>query len=136
MNWKHAYSKQYKDGTLQWCGDLPDYDVAILVYSDGYFHIDTFIYGDGEAELEESFANDFYWCYIEAPETGTEGRGVTENKTGMMTLPIDYANRALAKEEMLDELVEREIIEVYQLEEIAEGNPFWMNALKLENELE
>ncbi|QBX18707.1 phage protein [Streptococcus pseudoporcinus] len=52
-----------------------------------------------------------------------------ENKAGMMTLPIDFANRALAKEEILDELIERGIVEVYQLEEIAEDNPFWMNAL-------
>ncbi|EGE55009.1 hypothetical protein [Streptococcus parauberis] len=54
------------------------------------------------------------------------------NKAGMMTLPIDYANRALAKEEILDELIEREIVEVYQLEEIAEDNPFLMNALNYE----
>ncbi|VHJ48550.1 hypothetical protein [Streptococcus pyogenes] len=37
---------------------------------------------------------------------------MAENKTGMMALPIDYANRALAKEEILDELVEREIVDV------------------------
>ncbi len=52
-----------------------------------------------------------------------------ENKAGMMTLPIDIANRALAKEEILDELIESGIVEVYQLEEIAEDIPFWKNAL-------
>ncbi|EHJ56115.1 hypothetical protein HMPREF9318_00075 [Streptococcus urinalis FB127-CNA-2] len=73
MNWKHTYLKPNKNGFFQWCGDLPDYDVPLLVYADGYFHIDTFIYGDGEAELEESFANDFYWCELEVPDTGNGG---------------------------------------------------------------
>ncbi|AAM79939.1 TPA: hypothetical protein ACQNWS_001341 [Streptococcus pyogenes] len=54
---------------------------------------------------------------------------MAENKTGMMALPIDYANRALAKEEILDELVEREIVDVDLLIELAEDNPFWMSAL-------
>lgn len=58
-----------------------------------------------------------------------EGRIMAENKTGMMTLPIDYANRALAKEEILDELVKREIVDVDLLIELAEDNPFWMSAL-------
>lgn len=73
MNWKHAYLKPNKDGFLQWHGDMPEYDDLILVYADGYYNIDSFIFGDGEGELEESFANDFYWCKLEEPDTGNGG---------------------------------------------------------------
>ncbi|HEM9180006.1 TPA: hypothetical protein ACJSX9_000171 [Streptococcus agalactiae] len=54
---------------------------------------------------------------------------MAENKTGMMTLPIYFANRAMAKEEILDELVERGIVDVNLLIELAEDNQFWMSAL-------
>ncbi|EOI9075084.1 hypothetical protein ACETGG_01455 [Streptococcus pyogenes] len=54
-----------------------------------------------------------------------------ENKTAeMMTLPIDFANRALAKEEILDELIERGIVDIYDLKEMVEDNPFWSKALE------
>ncbi len=43
----------------------------------------------------------------------------------MMTLPIDYANRALAKEEILDRLVEDGIVDVDMINELATENPFW-----------
>lgn len=49
------------------------------------------------------------------------------NKT--ITLPISFANRAMAKEEILDELVERGIVDVDLLIKLAEDNQFWMNAL-------
>ncbi|MGT2752240.1 hypothetical protein [Streptococcus porcinus] len=52
------------------------------------------------------------------------------NKAGMMTLPINFANRALAKEEILDELIEREIVDIYYLKEMVEDNPFWAKALE------
>ncbi|WP_228476477.1 hypothetical protein [Streptococcus agalactiae] len=57
------------------------------------------------------------------------GKIMAENKTGMMTLPIYFANRAMAKEEILDELVERGIVDVNLLIELAEDNQFWMSAL-------
>ncbi|MGV3082712.1 hypothetical protein [Streptococcus dysgalactiae] len=46
----------------------------LVIYTNGYFFIDTFIFeDDGNAELEENFsADDFYWCELEKPDTGNE----------------------------------------------------------------
>ena len=75
MNWKHAYLKTNKDGFLQWHGDMPEYDKKLVIYTNGYFFIDTFIFeDDGNAELEENFsADDFYWCELEKPDIGNGG---------------------------------------------------------------
>ena len=75
MNWKHAYTKPNKDGFLQWHGDMPEYGKELVIYTNGYFFIDTFIFeDDGNAELEENFsADDLYWCELEKPDIGNGG---------------------------------------------------------------
>ena len=56
------------------------------------------------------------------------------NMNNMMTLPIDYANRALAKEEILDRLVEDGIIDAYEINDLATENPFWEKYVHYEEE--
>lgn len=56
------------------------------------------------------------------------------NLDNMMTLPIDYANRALAKEEMLDRLVEDGILDAYKINDLAAENPFWEKYVHYEQE--
>lgn len=56
------------------------------------------------------------------------------NMNNMMTLPIDYANRALAKEEILDRLVEDGIIDAYEINDLASENSFWEKYVHYEEE--
>lgn len=56
------------------------------------------------------------------------------NMNNMMTLPIDYANRALAKEEILDRLVEDGILDADKINDLATENPFWKTYVHYEEE--
>lgn len=89
MDWKHAYLKPNKNGFLQWRGDLPDYDKELVIYTNGYFHINNFIFeDDGNAELEGNFsADDFYWCELEAPDAVT----VEKEKSYTVEIPNPHA---------------------------------------------
>lgn len=52
------------------------------------------------------------------------------NKSEMMTLPIEYGNRALAKEEALDYLVETKLVDVWDVIGAVDGNASYSKILK------
>ncbi|WP_019777169.1 hypothetical protein [Streptococcus sobrinus] len=54
------------------------------------------------------------------------------NKSDMMILPIKYGNRALAKEEALDYLIENGVIEPRKVVEAVKDNPAYSKILKEE----
>ncbi|EMP72476.1 phage protein [Streptococcus sobrinus] len=58
--------------------------------------------------------------------------GFGMNKSDMMILPIKYGNRALAKEEALDYLIENGVIEPRKVVEAVKDNPAYSKILKEE----
>ncbi len=80
MDWKHAYLRNATDEEKKelgceeiWSGELPCEDSQILVYKNGYFTIDDWVNDLGECGLTENYDfTDFYWCELEAPDTGNE----------------------------------------------------------------
>lgn len=52
------------------------------------------------------------------------------SKSEMMTLPIKYGNRALAKEEALDCLIEKKLVDVWDVIGAVDGNAAYSKILK------
>lgn len=82
MNWKHAYLRNATDEENKelgceeiWGGELPELDEEVLIYQNGHYSIDymTDVDVDGGLALYDSDYDDFYWCELEAPDTGNGG---------------------------------------------------------------
>ncbi|HEO4177405.1 TPA: hypothetical protein ACQ0F8_001979 [Streptococcus agalactiae] len=81
MNWKHCYLRKATQEEGEnfshddiWGGEIPSEDGKILVYKDGFYSIDDWVYDLDAAGLSENYDyTDFHWCELEEPETENEG---------------------------------------------------------------
>lgn len=80
MDWKHCYlRKTTEEEKVEfgcdegWDGQIPELDEDVLIYQNGHYDVDCMTDVDIGIALYNNDYDDFYWCEIEAPDTGNGG---------------------------------------------------------------